>query len=156
MDSKSILILGALHIVSERVFKHFEAAFCTYRRWGMHTKFIVVMILPCMYIKSLCCTPYTRTVLFVNYISVSFFLFMAAPAAYGSSWARVQIRAAAVSNSHSNPDPSYVCHLRCSLWQRLILNPLIKARSQTRILTDTMSGSWPIEPQQELLSIISQ
>ena len=42
----------------------------------MHTKFIVVMISPCMYIKSLCCTPYTHTVLFVNYISLSLFFFL--------------------------------------------------------------------------------
>ena len=36
-------------------------------------------------------------------------------------------------------DLSYICKLRCSLWQRWILNPLSKAGDQTPTLTDT---SW--------------
>ena len=44
-------------------------------------------------------------------------------------------------------DPS---HLPCSLWQHRILNPLSEARDRTRILMDSMSGSYPAEPQQEL------
>ena len=38
-------------------------------------------------------------------------------------------------------DPSLICNLCCSLWQRWILKPLSKARDQTCILTDTMSSS---------------
>ena len=36
-------------------------------------------------------------------------------------------------------DPSHVCHLHHSSWQRQIPDPLSKARDQTRILMDT---SW--------------
>ena len=39
------------------------------------------------------------------------------------------------------PDMSHICDLPHSLWQRWILNPLSKARDQTRILLDTMLGS---------------
>ena len=38
-------------------------------------------------------------------------------------------------------DPSRICNLCCSLQQCRILNPLIKARDQTCILTDTVSVS---------------
>ena len=41
----------------------------------------------------------------------------------------------------ATPDPSYTCDLCRSLWQLQILNPMIEARDQTHILTDTMSGS---------------
>ena len=37
-------------------------------------------------------------------------------------------------------DPSHICDLHCSLWQCQILNPLIKARYRTCILTETTSG----------------
>ena len=47
---------------------------------------------------------------------------------------------------------SHICDLHCSLWKSLILNPLTKARDLTHILTDSASGSWLSEPQQELLS----
>ena len=47
-------------------------------------------------------------------------------------------------------DPSHICNLHCSLWQWQIFNPLSEARDQMCILTDTMSGSQPSEPQQEL------
>ena len=50
-----------------------------------------------------------------------FFLFRAAPATYGRSWARGQIGAAAAM-----PPP----------WQRQLLNPLSKARDWTHILGD--------------------
>ena len=46
-------------------------------------------------------------------------------------------------------DRIHMCNLCCSLWQHQILNPLSEARDQTRILTDTMSGSSPAEPQWE-------
>ena len=48
------------------------------------------------------------------------------------------------------PDPSCICDLRCSLRQRRIPNSLSEARDRTRILTETMSGSQPAEPQGEL------
>ena len=59
---------------------------------------------------------------------------MAAPAAYGSSQARVE------SELEPTPRPQ-----QCG-----ILNPLSEARDQTHILTNNMSGSEPAEPQQEL------
>ena len=49
-------------------------------------------------------------------------------------------------------DLSHICNLRCSLRQHhQILSPLSEARDQTCILMDTMLGSYPAEPQQELL-----
>jgi len=47
----------------------------------------------------------------------------------------------AYATAMATPDPSHICNLRCNLWQRRILNPLIEARVQTRILMDTMLGS---------------
>ena len=38
-------------------------------------------------------------------------------------------------------DPSHICDPHCSLQQQWILNSLSKARDQTCILMDTMSGS---------------
>ena len=49
------------------------------------------------------------------------------------------------------PVPRNIYDLHLSLWQSQILNPLSKTRDQTHILTDTMLGSEPTEPQQELL-----
>ena len=34
-------------------------------------------------------------------------------------------------------DPSLICNLHLSSWQRRILNPLSKARDQTQVLMDT-------------------
>ena len=67
---------------------------------------------------------------------------MATSAAYESSQARDQIGAAAegCSTARAIPDPSLIYDLCHSLQQHLILNPLGKARDQTRILTKTMSG----------------
>ena len=53
-----------------------------------------------------------------------FFLFMAAPAAYGSSRARGGIRAAATSLQHSS-------------WQHWIFSPLREAGDRTRVLMGT-------------------
>ena len=39
----------------------------------------------------------------------------------------------------ATPDPSCICDLCHSLWQRRILNPMSKARGQIHILTETMS-----------------
>ena len=36
----------------------------------------------------------------------------------------------------ATPDLSHICNLRCSLWQRQILNPLSEARDRTHILMD--------------------
>ena len=63
-----------------------------------------------------------------------FFLFRAAPVAYGSSWARGQIRAAAASLCHSHGNPRFICDLHHSSWQHQILSPLSGARGQTHIL----------------------
>ena len=38
----------------------------------------------------------------------------------------------------ATPDPSRVCDLHHSSWQRWILNPLSRARDQTRVLVDTI------------------
>ena len=47
-------------------------------------------------------------------------------------------------------DPSHICDLHGSLWQRWILNPLSQARDKTHILTET-SGPESAEPQWKLL-----
>ena len=62
--------------------------------------------------------------------------FRAAPAACGGSQARGLIGpvAACLCQSHSMPDPRHVCNPHHSSWQRQILNPLNKARDQTRNL----------------------
>ena len=54
---------------------------------------------------------------------------MAAPLAYGSSWARGQIRATAEANATATatPDLSRICDLCCSLCQCWILDPLSEA-----------------------------
>ena len=75
---------------------------------------------------------------------------MAAPVAYGSSWARDQIGAAAGANTTAKamPDPSCICNLHYSLWQRQILNPLSHARDWTYVLVHTsqvlnlLSNNW--------------
>ena len=60
----------------------------------------------------------------------------AAPSAYGGSQARSLIRAVATGlcQSHSNSGSNHVCDLHHSSRQRQILNPLSKARDQTRNL----------------------
>ena len=109
-------------------------------------------------IEPLCCTPETNKMLYVNYTSTttrtiffSFFL-MATPTACRSSQATGQIGAAAAvyTTATTIPDPSRICDLCHSLQQHWILNPLSEARDQILILTDTMLGSQPTEPQQEL------
>lgn len=62
---------------------------------------------------------------------------MVTHAVYGSSQATGHIGPAAASLHHSQSHPG-------------ILNPHSKARDRTHILIDTMSGSLPAEPQQEL------
>ena len=62
---------------------------------------------------------------------------MATSAAYGNSWARGQIEAAAEAYATATPDPSHICNLHHSSWQCRILNPLSEARDWTCVLLDT-------------------
>ena len=60
---------------------------------------------------------------------LSFFLFTAASAAYGSSWARVESATAEANTTATvTLDLSHICDLHCSLQQDWILNPLSKDR----------------------------
>ena len=72
-----------------------------------------------------------------------FFLFLAAPAAYGSFWARGQIRitATAYATGAARTDSGHICDLYHNLGQHQVLNPLSEARDQTCILAETMSSS---------------
>ena len=74
------------------------------------------------------------------YIFPFFFLFIAAPAAYGNSWARDLIGAAAgaYATATATLNLSHSYDLYHSLWQHWILNPRSKARDRTCILTETM------------------
>ena len=47
-----------------------------------------------------------------------------------------ELQLLAYNTATAMPDPSRVCDLHHSLWQRWILNPLMEARHQTRILMD--------------------
>ena len=60
----------------------------------------------------------------------------AAPAAYGGSQATGQIEAVATGHARTTAtqDPSCICNLHHSSWQRRILNPLSKGRDRTRNL----------------------
>ena len=66
------------------------------------------------------------SILLIRYRNYFFCLFRAAPIAYGNSQARGWIGAAAASLCHSHS------HARSELWQYWMLNPLSKARDQTR------------------------
>ena len=59
-----------------------------------------------------------------------FFLFRAAPTAYGSSWVRglMGTASATYDTARAKPDPSCTCDLRHSLRQCRILNLLSEAR----------------------------
>ena len=65
------------------------------------------------------------------------FFFRAAPMAYGHSQARGRVGGAvpAYTTATAPRDPSPVCDLRHSSWQRWNLNPLSKARDWTRLFT---------------------
>ena len=103
----------------------------------MYFKFVRTVIFkenPCI-VRIISCLIYNRSVKMytLNFLSKKFFfLFIAAPEAYGSSWARSRIGAASVTFATSTatvtPDP----------------NPLSKAEDRTHILMGT-------EPQRELL-----
>ena len=53
----------------------------------------------------------------------------------------VNLELPAYTTATAMPEPSCICDLYYSLWQRWILYPLSKARDQMHILTDTTSGS---------------
>ena len=68
---------------------------------------------------------------------IYFCLFKATPAAYGSSWARHQIGAAAADLCHNHSNTQILAKsAHDSSWQSMILNPMSKAKDQTRILMD--------------------
>ena len=72
-------------------------------------------------------------------IYVRFFFFTAAPVAYGSSWARGCIGAAAethaTATATATPDLSCICVL-CCLRQHWILKPLSESRDQIQVLIE--------------------
>ena len=69
---------------------------------------------------------------------VCFFCFRAVPTAYWNSQARGRITdvAAGLHHSHSYADPSLICNLHHSSWQRRIPDSLSKVRDRTHILMD--------------------
>ena len=77
------------------------------------------------------------------FVCLFVFLFRAISVTYGSSQARRQIGAVpeAYATDTATPDLSRICDLHCSLQQHRVLNPLSKARDQSLILLNTMSGS---------------
>ena len=83
-----------------------------------------------------------------------YFFFRATPAAYGGSQAggQLELQLPACTTATAMWDPSRICDLHHSSWQRRILNPLSKARDRTRVLVDT-SQVVTAEPQWELLTI---
>ena len=77
---------------------------------------------------------------YVEKMTFFFFVFRAAPAAYGGSPARGRIGAtvATYTTATAMPDPSHICNLHHhSSQQRQILNLLSEAREQACILMDT-------------------
>ena len=49
----------------------------------------------------------------------------------------LELQLPAYVTAEATPDPSHVCDIHHSSWQQWILNPLSKARDQTRDLTDS-------------------
>ena len=50
--------------------------------------------------------------------------------------AELELQLMAYPTAPATWDPSHVCNLHHSSWQRWILNPLSKARDQTHVLVD--------------------
>ena len=75
--------------------------------------------------------------LFIYLFILVFWLFRAAPAAYGSAQARGRIGAVAAGLYHSNTRSQFICDLPHSSQQRQILNPLSEARDRTLVPMDT-------------------
>ena len=69
--------------------------------------------------------------------------------AYGSSQLGVESELQLHAYATAMPDPSHICHLHHSSWQRQIFNPLSEARDGTCILMDT-SQILAAAPEQEL------
>ena len=72
-----------------------------------------------------------------EWLSFFFFFFRAVPVAHGSSQARGWIGAVAAglyTTATETQDPSHICNLHHSSWQRWILNSLSKARDQSHVL----------------------
>ena len=72
------------------------------------------------------CLPCHLPQLASFFFCIFFVFFRAALEAHGGSQARGRIRA--VATATAMPDPSHVCDLFHSSWQRCILNPLREAR----------------------------
>ena len=66
----------------------------------------------------------------------------------------LELQLQAYTTVTATQDLSCIFDLSHSLQQHWILNPLSEARDQTHILTDTMLGSYPAEPQWKLLSCL--
>ena len=83
--------------------------------------------------------PYEEEHLSLSFFFFLFSFFRAAPAAYGSSQARVELelQLPAYITTTAIPDLSHVCDLHCSSRQNQILNPLSGARDGTCILKGT-------------------
>ena len=54
-----------------------------------------------------------------------------------SGWGQIGAAAGTYTTATATKDPSCICDLHCSLWQRWILKPLREARDRTCILMDT-------------------
>ena len=54
---------------------------------------------------------------------------------------KLELQRLAYVTATATPDPRRICSLHRSLQQCWILNPMSKARDQTRILMETMLGS---------------
>ena len=63
-----------------------------------------------------------------------------------------ELQLPAYTTARATQDLSHIFELHCSLQQRQILNLLSEARDSAHILTETRSGPYPAEPQQELLT----
>ena len=103
-------------------------------------KNLVLPVLPLWYIIILCCNCF----FFLSVFSFFFFSFFLAGLQHmevpGLGF-KLELQLPVYTTATSSWDPSCVCDLHCSLWQRWILNPLSDTGDQTCIFTDTMSGS---------------
>ena len=55
----------------------------------------------------------------------------------------LELQLPAYTTATATPDPSHICSLHHSSWQRWILNPLNETRNQAHILRDT---GWILNP----------
>jgi len=53
---------------------------------------------------------------------------------------KLEMQLPAYTTATAMQDPRLICATCCTWWQCQVLNPLKKARDQTHILRDTMSG----------------